>query len=92
MSFSEDKGGFANREEELKARIESGEVIEKNGAYYVEVNGYLYPVGTEPDPTMSQEELRVAQAKELGWIWAVRFGLLGIAIVIVLIIVFSLTS
>lgn len=92
MSFAEDTGGFANREKELAERIERGEVIEKDGAYYVEVDGYLYPAGVEPDNSMSPEELRVAQAKEMAWVWAMRFGLLGVLVIVVLIVVFALTS
>lgn len=92
MSFQEDTRGFANREEEIQEHLKRGDLVEHKGAYYVERNGYLYPVGTEPDEDMTPEELRVARAKETGWVWTVRFGLLGILIIIVLVIGFALTK
>lgn len=76
--------------EEYKAWLDQQEVIERNGATYIKVDGVEYPLGTEPDPSLTGEDLRVARAKENVWMWTLRFGILGIIVLVVLIIVFSI--
>ena len=79
-------------DEEYRAWLEQQTIIERDGATYVVVDGYEYPLGLEPDPTLTGRDLLIAQKKDEVWMWAVRLGLLAIIIIIGLVIFFSLTA
>lgn len=78
--------------EEYAEWLSHQELVERDGASYIIVNGVEYPVGVEPNPALTGRELLIAQKKEEVWMWALRLGLLAIIIVIGLTIFFSLTA
>lgn len=73
-------------EEEYKAWLDQQEIVEHDGMTFVVVNGVEYPAGLEPDPSLTEEELRIAQKKEATWIFAMRMGFVGLIIMIGLLV------
>ena len=80
--------GFAAASDDVARRMKEENIIERDGAYYITVNGTEYPLGLEPDPNMSEHDLYIAQRKESVFAWMVRFGLLGLIILIVMLVLF----
>ena len=78
--------------EEYAEWIAQQEVVERDGATYIIVDGNEYPLGLEPNPALTGRDLLIAQKKEEVWMWAFRFGLLGIIVVVGLIVFFSITA
>lgn len=77
--------------EEYKAWLDQQEIVERDGITYVVVDGVEYPAGLEPDPSLTERELQIAQKKEATWIFAMRLGFVALAIMIVLLIVCIVT-
>lgn len=78
--------------EEYGKWLEQQEVVERNGATYIVVDGVEYPMGVEPNPALTGRDLLIAQKKEQVWMWALRFGLLAAILIIGLIVFFSVTK
>ena len=81
--------GFAAASDDVKRRMKEENIVERNGAYYITVDGVEYPLGLEPDPNMSEHDLYIAQQKEKVFAWMFRIGLIGLAILIIMIVLFS---
>lgn len=78
--------------EEYADWLEQQEIVTRNGASYVIIDGHEYPLGTEPDPGLTGRDLMIAQKKEEVWMWALRLGLLGAIIMVGMIVYFALTA
>lgn len=78
--------------EEYGEWLSQQEVVERDGATYIVVDGVEYPMGLEPNPALTGRDLLVAQKKEQVWMWALRFGLLAVIVVIGLVVFFSVTK
>ena len=78
--------------EEYGKWLEQQEVVEHDGATYIVVDGVEYPMGLEPNPALSGHDLLVAQKKEEVWMWAIRFGILAIIVIIGLVVFFAITA
>lgn len=79
-------------EEEYRAWLSQQEVVERDGATYIVIDGVEYPAGLEPDPSLTERELEIARKKEHTWIFAMRLGFVGLVIMIALLVFCIVTA